>query len=110
MCETNHSVPSTLLSLIAFSLAWSMLSATGLSAAQKTSGVGSVSITVGAAATSRTVEQNQPTGSKLGDATIALVDLLDNDLNRCVDATPDCRVYLVAETAADPEIAYRATQ
>jgi hypothetical protein len=34
------------------------------------------------------------------------VRLLDNDLNPCLDGTSDCRVYRVAPTQADPEIAY----
>jgi hypothetical protein len=88
---------------------WSLLlSLTSASiAAGQPRGVGSRGTPTGpSVASPRTGGAAPTTGAKLGDSPLATVSLLGNDLNRCVDGIDDCRIYRVAQTEADPEIAY----
>jgi hypothetical protein len=70
-------------------------------------GVGSVGATVGAVgAGAHAASPATPVGAKIGDAPPPMVRLLDNERNPCLDGTSDCRLYWIAEDAADPEIVY----
>lgn len=82
-----------------------LAAASGVAAQSR--GVGSRGASTGPSAPGpRTGAAAATTGAKLGDSPLAIVGFLGNDLNRCVDGLDDCRVYRVAQTEADPEIAY----
>jgi hypothetical protein len=84
-----------------------LLLATGRPSFAQSHGVGTVGANVGApGAGARATATAPPVGPRIGDAPPPMVRLLDNERNPCLDGTSDCRLYWIAEDAADPEIVY----
>lgn len=69
------------------------------------SGVGSRAVQPGPTGTARVGAPAVTTGPQLAAALDQLVPLVGND-TPCFDGTIDCRRYRVAQTSADPNIAY----